>query len=74
MGESEVARLRRQIELEYEAMQRGLTGFAAGAALHKFIQARMEHIGSQQDKLAGYVGEKEAAHIAAELYMKVMEE
>ena len=73
MGESELARLRRQIELEYEAMQRGLTGFAAGAALHQFIQVRMEHISNHQNMLVGYVGEKEAAHITAELYMKVME-
>ncbi len=36
-NKSEVARIKRQIELEYEAAQRGLYGFAAGAAKHEFI-------------------------------------
>jgi len=36
-NKSEVARLMQQIELEYEAAQRGLYGFAYGAAKHEFI-------------------------------------
>lgn len=45
MNESEVAQLRRQIELEWESMQMALTGLAAGVALHEFIQTRMEQRG-----------------------------
>jgi len=41
---SEVARLRQQITLEYEAAQRGLTGFSQGTAQHQFITARMEQM------------------------------
>ena len=39
---SEVARLRQQIQTEYEAAQRGLAGLASGVARHDFIEARME--------------------------------
>jgi hypothetical protein len=39
MSKSEVAELRRRIELECEAIQRAMTGFAAGAARHEFIMA-----------------------------------
>ena len=41
---SEVARLRAQIEAEYQAAQQGLTGLAAGAARHAFITAKMERM------------------------------
>ncbi len=63
---SEVARLMRQIELEYEAAQRGLYGFAAGAAKHQFITARMENIGRYHEKMIELVGEKEAVKALAE--------
>ena len=42
MSGSEIARLRQQIQLEYEAAQRGLSGLASGVARHDFIEARME--------------------------------
>jgi hypothetical protein len=41
---SEVARLRAQIEAEYQAAQRGLTGLAAGTTRHAFITAKMERM------------------------------
>jgi hypothetical protein len=59
-NKSEVARLMRQIELEYEAAQRGLNGFAAGAAKHQFITARMENIGRCHEELKTLVGEEQA--------------
>ncbi len=59
-NKSEVARIMRQIELEYEAAQRGLYGFAAGAAKHEFITARMENIGAYHEKLKTLVGEEQA--------------
>jgi hypothetical protein len=63
---SEVARLMRQIELEYEAAQHGLYGFAAGMAKHKFITARMENIGRYHEKMIELVGEKEAVKALAQ--------
>lgn len=56
IGKSEVARLRQQIEMEYEAAERGLYGFAEGAAQHAFITARMENIGTCFEELQGLVG------------------
>ena len=44
MPESEIAQLRRQIQAEYEAAQRGFSGLASGTARHAFITARMERM------------------------------
>ncbi len=62
---SEVARLRAQIEAEYAAAQRGLTGYAI-TARHAFITARLERIGSCHETLIGLVGEQEATRVMAE--------
>lgn len=70
MSESEVARLRRQIELEFEAMQRGMTGFAAGTARHEFIRVRMDQVGNYQDELAEHIGEVDASQIVCKLYLE----
>lgn len=63
---SEIARLRQRIAQEYEAAQRGLTGFAEGSAKHEFITARMENIGVCHHALQVLVGEGEAARIMVE--------
>ena len=65
-NKSEVARIRRQIELEYEAAQRGLYGFAAGAGKHQFITAKMENMGRCHEALIKLVGEQEAAKLLVE--------
>ena len=65
-NKSEVARLRRQIELEYEAAQRGMYGFAAGSTKHQFITAKMENMGRCHEKLIELVGEQEAAKLLVE--------
>ena len=65
-SKSEVARLMRQIELEYEAAQRGMHGFAAGAGKHEFITTRMENMGRCHEKLVTLVGEREATKALAE--------
>ena len=63
---SEVARLMRQIELEYEAAQRLMYGFAAGAGKHEFITARMENMGRCHEQLVTLVGEREATKALAQ--------
>ncbi|MBV9230895.1 MAG: hypothetical protein JOZ18_16415 [Chloroflexi bacterium] len=63
---SEVARLRAQIEAEYEAAQRALRGFAAGTTRHAFITARMERMGDAMGQLANLVGMEKAAAILVE--------
>ena len=73
MNQSEVARLHQQIELQLEAMRRGMNGLATGRARHAFIRAQMDHIGVCQDELAAYVGERNANQLICSLYMEVME-
>lgn len=70
---SEIARLREQIELEVEAMHRGMYGLAQGRARHAFIQARMQRIGEYHDTLAKEVGDTTATQIMCKLYSDVME-
>jgi hypothetical protein len=72
MYESEVARLRRQIETELEAMQRGLYGLALGTARHEFIRKRMERLGRCQRQLALQVGEEQAGQLLYTMYLQVV--
>jgi hypothetical protein len=73
MNKSEVALLHQQIELQLEAMRRGMSGFATGKARHAFIRAQMDRIGECQDALAIYVGEGIANQVIYSLYIEVME-
>jgi hypothetical protein len=64
---SEVARLLAQINAEYEAAQRGLSGIAFGTARHAFITARMENLSRLHTQLQSIVGDAAIAMIAEEL-------
>ncbi len=66
-NQSEVARILEQISLEYEAAQRGLYGFAYGAAKHEFITARMENMGNLHSKLQDIVGDSAIVLVAEAL-------
>lgn len=61
---SEVARLLQQIEREYLAAQRGLTGFAESAR-HAAITARLENMGKLHESLRAIVGD-EATRLMSE--------
>jgi hypothetical protein len=63
-NQSEIARLLSQIEAEYVAAQRGLSGFAESAR-HAAITARMEHVGQLHEDLQAIVG-AEAMRLIAE--------
>ena len=69
--QSEVARLRQQIDEECAAMQRAMTGFARTAS-HNIINQRFESIEAVQQQLAKLVGEEEAAAVMVEIYTKAM--
>lgn len=62
--QSEVARILQQIEAEYVAAQRGLTGLAE-CARHAAITARMEHMGLLHQDLQAIVG-NDAIRLIAE--------
>jgi len=68
MYESEVARIRRQLDLEIEALQHLKSGLAFGTARHDFINKRMDSVGRYYTKLADYVGENEADEMVYTLY------
>ena len=72
MAQSEVARLRQNIIEEYEAMKRGLTGFAWGYTKHAFIDARMKRVDGYYDQLSQQIGTQEATQTVCELYIEIM--
>src|SRR5712692_10373786 len=55
-NQSEVARIRAQMEAEYAAAQRAMYGFAE-VAKHEYITARMERVGELHDQLEELVGD-----------------
>jgi hypothetical protein len=72
MHKSEVARLREEIELQLESMQRGMYGLASGAARHAFIHARMDRICEYQHTLTDYIGEQDADQLVCSLYREIV--
>lgn len=72
MNQSEVARLREQIELQIEAMQRGMHGFSTGTTRHAFIRARLERIDQYHAALTRQIGEEDANQVICGLYTRVM--
>jgi hypothetical protein len=66
MGQSEIARLLEQIDLEYEAAMKALTGPALGNARHDFITARMERLTHYHEQLTTHVGSQEASRLLIE--------
>ena len=65
MSASEVAKVRQQIQEEYEAAQRGLYGLTAGTARHDFIEAKEEQLRQRHTHLIDLVGPDEAITIIA---------
>lgn len=66
MAESEITRLLRSIEQEYEAARNGLSGLASGSAQHAFIERKMERLDVCHRALCGLLGEQEAAKLVVE--------
>ena len=65
-NQSKIARLLQQIQQEYEAAQRGLSGLAFGTSKHVFITARMENMGRYHAELTRHVGERKATELVNE--------
>jgi len=73
MSQSEIARLRQQLEAEYTAACRGLHGYAT-VGRHEIITNRFNRAGQYTDQLAQLVEEEEALHISTQIYIQVSEE
>ncbi len=71
MQGSEIARLRQQIELECQAMQLAMTGYAA-VAKHETITHKYSQLGASFEQLETVVGKEQAAIIWIETYQKVL--
>jgi hypothetical protein len=65
--QSDVACLRRQIELECEALNRALSGYAI-LAKHEIIAHRHRSLNYYQEQLTRIVGQKMALEISVNIY------
>lgn len=65
MSQSDVARILKQIEQEYQASKQGLEGLASGTARHDFITKKTEAIGKHHEHLAQLVGPEQAIAMIA---------
>jgi len=66
-NQSEVARLKAQIEAEVQAAQWALYGAALGTAQHQFITRRMERMGVLHEELTELVGEEEGVRLLVQV-------
>jgi len=70
-SKSEVAQLRKQIELECESMKQALYGYAVVAS-HEAINHKYNNLGVYQKELEQHVGVEEANSIVVETYINVV--
>ena len=68
---SEVARIRRQIEAECEAMRLAMNGYAVVAS-HRIIDNRYRSLGKRHEELEKHVGKEQANAIVLDIYTKVV--
>ena len=66
-NQSEVARLKSQIESEIQAARWALYGQALGTAQHQFITRRMERMGMLHEELTELVGEEEGVRLLVQV-------
>ena len=72
MSQSEVARLRAQIEAECIAMKQVFQGFAITAS-HDIINHRYDQLGLYQNRLERLVGQQKALDAVIEIYNRVVQ-
>jgi hypothetical protein len=60
---SEVARLKAQIEDEFKAGHMGLYGLAEGTSRHAFITSHLERVERHYSRLSNLIGEERATDI-----------
>jgi hypothetical protein len=66
-NQSEIARLRQEMEATCEAMRRGLIGYSI-TANHEFIKHKYDVLGAQFDALKPLVGEEAALTLLIATY------
>ena len=68
MSESEIARLRAQLEQEHAASVWALTGLSSGTAQHAFITGRLRRMDACHQRLSELVGEEQATDMLCEIF------
>lgn len=63
---SEVARILKTIDDEYQAAKQGLLGLAYGVPQHEFINTKLGNIQKAKEELEKLVGEEEAQKMVVE--------
>lgn len=66
-NQSDVARVKAQIEAEIQAAQWALSGASLGTAQHQFITRRMERMGILHEELKELVGEEEGVRLLVQV-------
>jgi hypothetical protein len=62
---SEVARILKNIEQEYQASKCALEGLSSGNARHDFISQKTQNIGKYHERLVELIGPEQAISIIA---------
>lgn len=65
-NQSEIARIRQQMQAEYEACQRVFTGFTP-TARHEYITKRQENLGECFENLKKHMSPEEAMQVLIEI-------
>ena len=73
MAESEIARLRAQIEQECQASWQALYGLASGNAQHEVISTRMRRMDTHHQRLKELLGDEQATELVCQVYNHVGE-
>src|SRR4051812_35110125 len=71
MSQSEVYRIKQEIEATYQAGQLGLSGLASGMSRHEYINKRTENLGKLHTELEELIGETAAMDLLVETIAKL---
>ena len=69
-NKSEIARIRAEMEAQYQAAEAALYGLAQGTSQHEFITAKLNRVAELQSELGQLVGEEAAAKAIVEVMSK----
>ncbi|HTI14780.1 MAG TPA: hypothetical protein VL461_09455 [Dictyobacter sp.] len=72
--QSEVAKLRQELEDVYLGMVNGLRGLSSGGARHVFIHQKMREAENVHCRLTPYVGDEQATEMVCNVFDQVMNE
>ncbi len=72
MPDSEISRIKKQIQQECETMYLALNGYAS-VARHQIVAHKYRQISDYQDKLAQLIGDEEAQSVVIQTYIQTVQ-